>query len=396
MELPEKQRMRWSTLVFLLLISVIGGLFIWNRPVKPLWVDNAGKGGSSFVGVSSDGHLAFLDSKNRLTVRNIKTGAILRTFNTPSINGFWGFATQDGKWVVLVSTVPELVVISLEDGSFRYPPIPIQRVGYPILRDDGRYAIIIGAVDSAPGMDTLIDLSQGQVLWRSKSHLRFCGNHQDLVIASEPPEFLAHRLITISDQRDLGSIAFPEMKGRKLAGIVPCPDDRILLCYKIPMDGDDSGIKCFSARLSGTELVDVREEPWFYYRQEDGQYVEAKLHGKLMRRDLNQTSSGRGLMQFYEFASSLGLVRDWRPEQYSWQATASGRPVGPPISLQNVAHPTKDGQYLVEAGPRLAVFPISRRSRWPETLVVAALPWLLVAAWKRFRSGREGRKGQNA
>lgn len=388
--------MRWSTLVFLLLISVVGGLFIWNRPVKPLWVDNAGKGGSSFVGVSSDGHLAFLDSKNRLTVRNIKTGAILRTFNTPSINGFWGSATQDGKWVVLVSTVQELVVISLEDGSFRYPPIPIQRTGYPILRDDGRYAIIIGAVGSPPGMDTLIDLSQGQVLWRSKSHLRFCGNHQDLVIASESPEFLTHRLITISDRRDLGSIAFPEMKGRKLAGIVPCPDNRILLNYIKPMDGDDADIKVLSARISGTQLVDVRDEPWFYYRYEGGQYVQAKLHGKLMRRDLNQTSSGRGLMKLYEIGSRLGLGKEWYPEQHSWQATASGRPVGPTISLRNIAHPTKDGQYLVEAGPRLAVFPIPRRSRWPETAVVVALPWLLVAAWKRHRSRREGRKGQHA
>ncbi len=50
MELVEKQRMRWGTLVLLLLISVIGGLFIWNRPVKPLWVDNARVGISWYLG----------------------------------------------------------------------------------------------------------------------------------------------------------------------------------------------------------------------------------------------------------------------------------------------------------------------------------------------------------
>ncbi len=130
-----------------------------------------------------------------------------------------GAVTQDGKWILLLTLKPELVVISLEDGSLRYPPIPIQKQAYPILRDDGRYAILPGANASPPGMDLLIDLSQGHVRWSSKSQLSFCGTYQDLVIAADSPAFNTYRLITISDQRDLGAIAVPEMQGRKLASI---------------------------------------------------------------------------------------------------------------------------------------------------------------------------------
>ncbi len=63
-------------------------------------------------------------------------------------------------------------------------------------------------------------------------------------------------------------------------------------------------------------------------------------------------------------------------------------PCRPSISLKSFALPTKDGQYLVEGGLRLVVFPISRRSRWPETLAVAALPWLLVARLENVRKRR--------
>lgn len=388
MELSEKQRMRWGTLVFLLLISVIGGLVIWNRPVKPLWVDNPRGGIRLVFGVSSDGHLASLDSNSRLTIRNIKTGAILRSFDTPQVNEMMGAVTQDGKWILLLTLKPELVVISLEDGSLRYPPIPIQKQAYPILREDGRYAILPGANASPPGLDLLIDLSQGHVRWSSKSQLSFCGTYQDLVITADSPAFKTYRLITISDQRDMGAIAVPEMQGRKLASIGALADDRIALAYQSLVDSAFPDTKCRSARISDQQLVDIREEPLIYSRNEGGQQVIATLDGHFLIRDLNQTSSGRSLMKFYEFASRIGLVKEWSSQQYSWQATVSGHPVGPSISLKSFALPTKDGQYLVEAGPRLAVFPISRRSRWPETLAVAALPWLLVAAWRTVRKRR--------
>jgi hypothetical protein len=234
-------------------------------------------------------------------------------------------------------------------------------------------------------MDILIDLSQGHVLWSSKSQLSFCGTYQDLVIAADSPAFQTYRLITISDQRDLGPIAVPEMQGRKLAGIGPSADGRLVLAYRSLVDSAFSDNKCLSARISDQQLVDIREEPWVYSKNEGGQHVIATLDGQLLIRDLNQTSSGRSLMKLYEFASRIGLVKEWSSQQYSWQATVSGYPVGPRISLKSFAHPTKDGQYLVEIGQRLAVFPISRRSRWPETLAVAALPWLLVAAWRTVR-----------
>ncbi len=163
---------------------------------------------------------------------------------------------------------------------------------------------------------------------------------------------------------------------------MPWLDDRIALAYQSLVDSAFPDTKCRSARISDQQLVDIREEPLIYSRNEGGQQVIATLDGHFLIRDLNQTSSGRSLMKFYEFASRIGLVKEWSSQQYSWQATASGHPVGPSISLKSFALPTKDGQYLVEGGLRLVVFPISRRSRWPETLAVAALPWLLVAAWR--------------
>lgn len=389
-KLPEKQRIRWGTFVFLLLISVIGGLFIWHRPVKPLWVAYEGQGFCIIHGPAPDGEIAYLESSTRLAVRDLQTGAILRAFDIPAVDRLYAVTTEDGKWILLLTEKPELLVISLEDGRLRYPPIPIQSKSFPYLRDDGRYAIISGAHQPPATVDELIDLRDGTVLWSTKSRIDFCGRYQDLVIATAPPFFFAPRLIAISDQRELGPISLPELPGRELAHIGPFTDDRIAFMFSFPSNNGNTEQKYLSARVSDKQLVDIRDEPLIFSRMEGADLnVTSTLKGQLRYKDLLETPSGRMLVKLYKIGTNIGFIKQWSSQQYSWQSTANGRPVGPPIRLENgIAWPTKDGRYLVESGDRLAVFSIPPRSRWPETLSVVAFPWLLVAAWRTVRKRR--------
>lgn len=358
LERTERRWWPWGRVLTLLLISIFGGLICWNRPVKPLWVAYEGQGASMIYGSSPDGEIACLESSTRLAVRDLRTGAILRAFDIPAVDRLNAVTTEDGNWVLLLTEKPELLVISLKDGSLRYPPIPIQSKSFPYLRDDGRYAII-----PSGEMCELVDLSVGKVLWNTKSLINFCGNYQDLVIAVDPPSFETYRLMTIANQTDLGAIATPEMPGRKLVSITPFVDDRILLTYQIQMDLAPPDQKCLSARVSDRQLVDVRDEPLMF--------------GCWESDDLHVTSTERG------------HLRQWASDFYSWQCTSFGEPVGPPIPLESsIAWPSKDGRYLVESGDRLAVFSIPPRSRWPETAAVVALPWLFVAVWQRLRARR--------
>lgn len=395
LERSERRRWPWGRVLILLSISIFGGLICWNRPVKPLWVAHEGLGFSIISGSSPDGEIACLESSTRLAVRDLRTGSILRAFDMPKVNRFYCVTTEDGKWILLLTEKPELLVISLEDGRLRYPPIPIQSKSFPYLRDDGRYAIISGAHQTPATVDELIDLRDGIVLWSTKSRIDFCGRYQDLVIATYPPSFRAPRLIAISDERDLGPISLPELPGRELVHIGPLADDRIVFMFSFPSNSGNTEQKYLSARVSDKQLVDIRDEPLLFSRMEGADLnVNSTLKGQLRYRDLLKTPSGRMLVKMYEIGSRIGWIKQWSSTHYSWQSTANGRPVGPPIRMENaVAWPTKDGRYLVESGDRLAVFSIPPRSRWPETAAVVALPWLLVAAWRRLRARRANSPG---
>lgn len=394
LERSERRRWPWGQVLALLLISIFAGLICWNRPVNPLWVAHEGLGFSMIFGSSPDGEIACLESSTRLAVRDLRTGSILRAFDIPKVDRFYGVTTEDGKWILLLTEKPELLVISLEDGKLRYPAIPIQSRSYPILRDDGRYAIISGAHQTPATVDELIDLRDGKVLWSTKSRVDFCGRYQDLVIATDPPSFRAPRLIAISDQRDLGPILLPELSGRGLSHIGPFIDDRIAFMFTFPSNSGNLEHKCLSARVSDKQLVDIRNEPLIFSRMEGGYlYVNSTLKGQLRYRNLLKTPSGRMRLKLYEFGSKFGWFKQRSSEQYSWQTTSNGRPVGPPIRMENaVAWPTKDDRYLVECGNRLAVFSIPPRSRWPETVAIAAFPWLLAAAWRRVRTHKSASK----
>lgn len=391
-ERSERRRWPWGQVLFLLLISIFGGLICWCRPVKPLWVAHEGLGFSMIYGSSSDDEIACLESSTRLAVRDLRTGAILRAFDIPTVDKVYAVTTEDGKWILLLTEKPELLVISLKDGSLRYPPIPIQSKSYPFLRDDGRYAIISGTHHTPATVEELIDLRDGKVLWSTKSRIVFCGRYQDLVIATDPPSFRAPRLIAISDQRDLGPIMPPEMPGRDLVAIRPYPylDDRIVLAFSVPLACGNPDQKCLSARVSDKQIVDVRDEPCLFSRTTSpDRYVISFPNGQHVTRELHKSQSGRVILAMYSLGSRWGLIREWESTHFYWQCTSSGRPVGPPIQLENpTIWTTKDSRYLVESGNRLAVHSTPPRSRWPETAAVVALPWLLVGAWRRFRKRR--------
>jgi hypothetical protein len=389
-ERSERRRWPWGQVLFLLLISIFAGLICWNRPVKPLWVAHEGLGFRMIIGSSPDGEIACLESSNRLAVRDLRTGEILRAFDIPTVNKNLSVTTEDGKWILLFTETPELLVISLEDGKLRYPPIPVRSKSCPFLRDDGRYAIISGAHQLPATLDELIDLRDGKLLWSTKSQISYCGGHQDLVFQFDPTSDQSPHLITISDQRDLGPISPPEMSGRDFVGIGTSIDDRIFLTYRIPLACGNPDHKYLSARISDRQLVDIRDEPNLFTRMTSpDRYVVTFPNGQLVTRELHKSQSGRVILAMYGLASRWGLIPGSDSVHFFWQCTSSGRPVGPPIQLENsIAWSTKDGRYLVEFGNRLAVYSTPPRSRWPETAAVVALPWLLVGAWRRFRSRR--------
>lgn len=388
--MAQPKTLSWPWCLFLLMVSTMGGLICWNRPVQPLWVAHEGQGLSMIYGSSPDGEIACLESSTRLAVRDLRTGTVLRAFDIPTVDKLYAVTTEDGKWILLFTEKTELLVISLEDGKLRYPPIPVQSKSCPFPRDDGRYAIISGAHQTPATVDELIDLRNGKLLWSTKSRISYSGGHQDLVIASDPPSFLRPRLITISDHRDLGPILIPEMSGREFVGIGPYVDDRILLAYRIPMASGNPDNKYLSARISDGQLVDIRDEPNLFTRMTSpDRFVISLPKGQRLIQDLHKSQTGNFMLAMYRLGSRWGLIRGWDSTRYFWQNTTSGRPVGPLIPIESgMAWPTKDGRYLVESGDRLAVFAIPPRSRWPETAAIVALPWLLVGAWRRFRARR--------
>ena len=211
--MAQPKTLSWPWCLFLLTVSTVGGLICWHRPVQPLWVAREGQGYSMIFGSWLDGKIACLESSALLVVRDLRTGAILRAFDIPAVNENLSVTTEDGKWILLFTETPELLVISLEDGKLRYPPIPVRSKSCPFLRADGRYAIIPGAQQTPATVDELIDLRDGKLLWSTKSQISYCGGHQDLVFQFGPSLDQAPHLITISEKRDLGPISIPEVSG---------------------------------------------------------------------------------------------------------------------------------------------------------------------------------------
>lgn len=391
-------RAHWPRIVLAVLSAGIAW-YVWSRPVSPIW-SRPIAGDLQVLGISQAGQLTTLSQSTRngpakLQVRKVATGEIEREFDLAAARYGLSQVTPDGQWAVIqVSSAYQLMVVSLQTGQLRYPPLHSDGVGS--ISADSKHAIIFR------GNDKLIDLATGEQ--KAAYHIdaaRFSKDSRELLIRHQFSQNLTIVDLADQSQRSLGKLPQHPIRPEspRHLNIEAWRDDRVYVSNR-RMRSDSQGweVEFWSFDTRGDSLSDLRREPELFGRGDsrDSHYSTWRNgHRGELRRGESWKSGGiyewllKRLVALKIRVKSARILESWQPldPQTGVPQGAVIHDLAPSFSISD------DGQWLVDGRDqqlRCWQLPAHRGlRRWLETLLAGLLPGGLVRVVYRFKRARQ-------
>jgi hypothetical protein len=336
-----------------------------------------------------------MDGPAKLQVRHVATGEIEREFDLAPARYGLSRVTPDGQWAVIhASSAYQLMVVSLQTGQLRYPPLHSDGVGS--ISDDSKHAIILR------GNCKLVDLATGeQKAAYNIDAWHFSKDSRQLLIRHQFSQNLT--IVDLADQskRSLGELPQHPIRPEspRHLNIETWRDDRVYVSNRRKRsDSQRWDVEFWSLDTRSDSLSDLRREPELFGHGDSSDWHFSTWrngHRGELRRGESWKSGGiyewllKRLVALKIRVKSARILESWQPldPQTGVPKGAVIHDLAPSFSISD------DGQWLVDGDDqqlRCWQLPAHRGlRRWLETLLASLLPGSLVWVICRFKRSKQ-------